>query len=51
MRQYGDNISLFLESLSKEHKIKCLLKEKAKCNYEANLSNKKYAESTNWNSS
>ena len=45
---FGDNISESLESLSKEHKIKHLLKDKAKVNYEATSNKRKYAESSNW---
>ena len=48
---FGDNISESLESLSKEHKIKCFLKDKPKGHYEATSNKRKYAESSNWNSS
>ena len=48
---FGDNISESIESLSKEHKIKYLHKDKVKGNYEAISNKKKYAELSNWKSS
>ena len=45
---FGDNISVFSESLSKEHKTKDLLKDRAKGNYQATSNKRKYAESSNW---
>ena len=39
---FGDNILQSLEFLSKEHKIKYLLKDKAKGNYEATSNKRKY---------
>ena len=47
---FRDNISESLESLSKEHKIKYILKEKAKVNYEETLNQRKYGELSNWES-
>lgn len=47
---FGDNVSEPLESLSREHQIKYILKEKRKGNYETPLNKRKYADSSNWES-